>query len=75
MTGKEKCEFLRTIRVNMATKNGIPYTPKELEGTILHDKKIRNSNINLIIPYDLGDVRIEKIKITDLSSILNIALK
>ena len=29
MTGKEKCEFLRTIRVNMAAKNGIPYTPKE----------------------------------------------
>lgn len=29
MTGKEKCEFLRTIRINMASKNGIPYTPKE----------------------------------------------
>jgi len=29
MTGKEKCEFLRTIRMNMAAKNGIPYTPKE----------------------------------------------
>lgn len=29
MTGKEKCEFLRTIRINMAAKNGIPYTPKE----------------------------------------------
>ena len=29
MTGKEKCEFLRTIRMNMAAKNGIPYIPKE----------------------------------------------
>ena len=29
MTGKEKCEFLRNIRINMAVKNGIPYIPKE----------------------------------------------
>ena len=29
MTGKEKCEFLREIRKNMAQANGIPYEPRE----------------------------------------------
>lgn len=29
MTGKEKCEFLRKIRKNMAQANGIPYEPRE----------------------------------------------
>ena len=29
MTGKEKCEFLREIRKNMAEANGIPYEPRE----------------------------------------------
>ena len=29
MTGKDKCEFLREIRKNMAEANGIPYEPRE----------------------------------------------
>lgn len=29
MTGKEKCEFLKEIRVRMAELNGIPYKPRE----------------------------------------------
>lgn len=29
MTGKEKCEFLKEIRKNMAKENGIPYEPRE----------------------------------------------
>ena len=29
MTGKEKCEFLREIRKNMAEANGIPYESRE----------------------------------------------
>jgi hypothetical protein len=29
MKGKEKCEFLREIRKNMAEANGIPYEPRE----------------------------------------------
>ena len=29
MTGKEKCEFLKEIRVRMAELNGIPYEPRE----------------------------------------------
>ena len=29
MTGKEKCEFLKSIRINIANKNGISFTPKE----------------------------------------------
>lgn len=29
MTGKEKCEFLKEIRKNMAKKNGISYEPRE----------------------------------------------
>ena len=29
MTGKEKCEFLKEIRKNMAKENGISYEPRE----------------------------------------------
>ena len=29
MTGKEKCEFLKEIRKNMAKENGIIYEPRE----------------------------------------------
>lgn len=29
MIGKDKCEFLREIRKNMAEANGIPYEPRE----------------------------------------------
>ena len=29
MTGKEKCEFLKEIRINMAKENGISYEPRE----------------------------------------------
>lgn len=29
MTGKEKCKYLRDIRVKMAAQYGIPYTPQE----------------------------------------------
>lgn len=29
MAGKEKCEFLKEIRKNMAEANGIPYEPRE----------------------------------------------
>ena len=29
MTGKEKCEFLKGIRKNMAKENGVPYEPRE----------------------------------------------
>lgn len=31
MTGKDKCEFLREIRKNMAKANGIPYEPRECD--------------------------------------------
>lgn len=31
MTGKEKCEFLKEIRKNMAEINGIPYEPHKCE--------------------------------------------
>ena len=29
MTGKEKCEYLRDLRVKMAAMYGVPYTPQE----------------------------------------------
>ena len=29
MTGKEKCEFLKGVRIRMAEANGIPYEPRE----------------------------------------------
>ena len=31
MKGKEKCEFLKEIRKNMAEANGIPYVPRECD--------------------------------------------
>ena len=31
MKGKDKCEFLREIRKNMAKANGIPYEPRECD--------------------------------------------
>lgn len=31
MTGKDKCEFLKEIRKNMAEANGIPYEPRECD--------------------------------------------
>ena len=34
MNGKEKCEMLRSIRMNIAQKYGIEYEPKECEHTV-----------------------------------------
>ncbi len=31
MTGKEKCDFLKSIRVNIALANGLDYKPTECE--------------------------------------------
>lgn len=73
----DRSEYERIIKLlkKFSLIKKIKYTPHELESSLVHDKKIRGKNINLIVPYGIGDVRIDKTECSKLSSILKTSLQ
>ena len=51
-----------------------PYNAKELAEIALSDKKRSGGYINLIVPYGIGNSKIEKIKIEDLEAIFTLGV-
>ena len=47
-----------------------PYSAEELCNIALNDKKRTGNTISLVVPYSIGDTRLYKIKVEDLSSFI-----
>lgn len=52
-----------------------PYTAEELCNIALNDKKRTGSTISLVVPYSVGDTRLYKIKVEELSAFIGKGLK
>ena len=51
-----------------------PYTTDEIYKVAVFDKKVGSGSINLVIPYSIGDTRLYKVEIENLSSVLEMGV-
>ena len=51
-----------------------PYTTDEIYKVAVSDKKVGSGSINLVLPYSIGDTRLYKVEIENLSSVLEMGV-
>ena len=72
LSEKSYKRIIKTLE-NYSLLRDFPIDKKSIKDVILHDKKIRNSYINFIVPEKIGKVKIDKISLSDIDKFLDLA--